>query len=270
MSTLRRSILGVVAGAAVVVAIVLLLGGHHSASSESAPGSMRPPSTRSVSPVQAAIARAQQAFVAGYLAYLDGAGGPGRLPFASITAREQAAQGGRIPAAFRDGALRVVRVSGARTDYSAQATVTAVNRSESYVLSVQLLLTQDGWRVAQLTPPDLAMDDQTRPVLGPTIPAAGRLATRVFAIAYAAYRTATAPIPAGMTATARQELADGQDPLAAARRVGVRPRLLGVRFGPPEGSEVAATATVQSGRGRTQFTVLMVNRSGRWECDAFL
>lgn len=270
MSQLRRTMIGVVAGAAVAIAIVLLLGGHHASSSETVPGASPSPSTRSVTPVQAAIGRVQQVFVAGYLAYLDGVGSDRALPFASITAREQAAQGGRIPPAFRDGPLRVMRVNGAATDYSAQATITAANRSESYVLTVQLLLTQHGWRVAQLTTPDLAMDDSTRPVVGSPVPAAGQLASRTFAVAYAAYRTGRAPLPAGMTATARQELADGQDPLAAAGRTSGRPRLLGVRFGPLEGSEVAATATVQSGRGREHFTVLMVNRSGRWECDAFL
>lgn len=270
MSTLRRTMLGVVAGAAVVVAIMLLLGARHAGSNVTAPGESTSLPARSVTALEASIARVQQAFVAGYLAYLDGAGAAGGLPFASITASGQAAEGGRIPEAFRDGALRVVGVSGSRTDYSAQATVTAANRSESYVLAVQLLLTQHGWRVAQLTAPDLAMDDQTRPISGPAIPSAGRRATRVFAIAYAAYRTAAGVIPAGMTATARQELSDGQDPLAATGRGSGRPRLLGVRFGPLEGSEVAATAMVQSARGRERFTVLMVNRFGRWECDAFL
>jgi hypothetical protein len=263
-------VIAVIAGAAVAVSVILLLHGH-AGSSVSAPE--RPhgsTSTVRATPQQAAISRAQDTFVTRYLAYLDGTGTVRELPFSSITAREQVARGGRIPPPFRDGPLRVSRVSGANTAYSAQATVTASNRSESYVMTVQLLLTQHGWKVAQVATPDLAIDDRTRPVRGPAVPAAGRRAGRAFAIAYAAFRTTRmASALAGMTATARAELQAGQDPLAGATRSTGQPRLVALRFGPLQSTEFSATATVQAGR-RQQFTVLMVNHAGRWECDAFL
>jgi hypothetical protein len=271
MTTLRRTVGVVIATAVVVVGIVLLLHGH-TGSATPAPRRSRPgTSTVAVTPQQAAITRAQDAFVDRYLAYLDGTGTVTALPFASITAREQAGRGGRIPAAFRDGALRVTRASGENTDYSAQATITAANRSESYVLTVQLLLTQHGWQVAQVSTPDLAMDDDIRPVLGPAVPTGGRLASRLFALGYTAYRTGrSVAIPVRLTATAQSELEEEQDPLAGVARSEAQPRLLGLRFGPLERNEFAVTATVRAGGQRRQFTVLMVKHAGRWECDAFL
>lgn len=271
MSALRRTVIGVIASAAVVVAVILVLHGHAGTSASAPERPHGSTSTVRATPQQAAINRTQDTFVTRYLAYLDGMGTVRELPFSSITAREQVARGGRIPAPFRDGALRVSRASGANTAYSAQATITASNRSETYVLTVQLLLTQHGWQVAQVATPDLAIDDRTRPVLGPIVPAAGRLASGRFAVAYATYRdtTSVAP-PAPMTATAQAELQDGQDPLAGATRSTGQPRLRALRFGPLQSTEFSVTATVQAGGQRQRFTVLMVEHAGRWECDAFL
>ena len=70
-------------------------------------------------------------FATSYLAYLDG-GPVSGLRYASITAAAQAADGGRIPQAFRDGSLRITSTGEeGSTGWSAQATVVAGNRSES-------------------------------------------------------------------------------------------------------------------------------------------
>ena len=271
MSTLKRTVMAAIATAALVVASVLLLDSHAGHSSPRPHRPQEAPSTAALTPQQTLIARAQDGFLGGYLPYLDGAGTARRLPVASITAREQAARGGQIPAAFRDGPLRVTHVSGTNTGYSAQRTITASNRSESYLVTLQLLVTPHGWQVAQVATPDLAMDDLTRPVLGPNVPAAGRLASRRFAIDYATYRdTTSAAAPAPMTATAQTELENGQDPLASATRSREQPRLRGLRFGPLEGTEFSVTATVHAGGQHQRFTVLMVKQAGQWECDAFL
>jgi hypothetical protein len=263
--------MGVIASAAVVVAVVLVLHGHAGGSASAPERPHGSTSTVRATPQQAAINRTQDTFLTLYLAYLDGMGTVRELPFSSITAREQVARGGRIPPAFRDGSLRVSRVSGTNTAYSAQATITASNRSESYVVTLQLLLTPQGWRVAQVATPDLAMDDNTQPVLGPIVPAAGRLASSRFAVAYATYRdTTSAAPPAPMTATAQAELQDGQDPLAGATRSTGQPRLRALRFGPLQSTEFSVTATVHAGGQQQRFTVLMVKQAGRWECDAFL
>jgi hypothetical protein len=192
------------------------------------------------------------------------------LRYASVTARAQARAGGRIPLAFRDGALRLRLVSSAATGYSAQVTVSLANRSESYPTTVQLLLTQFGWQVAQVQIPDLDIDDPSEPVAGPPIPAAGQVASRRFTLAYVAYRADHGPLPAGMTATARRELQDGQDDLFGLSARHRTITLQSVRYGPLEGSEFAVTATVRIAGRATELSFLMLDVAHRWECDAFL
>jgi hypothetical protein len=285
MTGLRRLLSGIVTGAIVIIAAVLIA---HSGSTSATrhPGTRRPapasaPTTST--PVSAGVlggtvrqrltvARVVRAFAASYMRYLDGARpSSAALRSASITARGQALAGGRIPSAFRDGSLRVTNVTASGLAASAQATVTAANRSESYVFSVQLLRTQFGWQVAQIETPDLSIDDDTVPVRSaPIASAAQRVAAR-FAVAYTSYRTHPGTqLPAGMTSTAQGELRTGQDPLAGASRSGGSVRLLGLRYGPLEGLEFAVTATVQSGLARHTFTVLMRRQPSGWECDAFL
>jgi hypothetical protein len=284
MTGLRRLLAGAVTGAIVIITAVLIA---HSAPTSATrhpvvrrPIPSKPPSTStSVSAgviggtvrLRLTVAQVVRAFAASYTRYLDGAGQARTLRFASITARGQARAGGRIPAAFRDGPLRVTNVTASGLAASAQATVTAGNRSESYVFSVQLLRTQFGWQVAQIQPPDLSIDDNTVPVRSaPIASAAQRVAAR-FAVAYTTYRTHPGTqLPAGMTSTAQDELRAGQDPLAGASSTGGPVRLLGLRYGPLEGSEFAVTATVQTGGARHAFTVLMRREPSGWECDAFL
>lgn len=282
MSTLRRTLSGVLAGAAVAVALVLIAGGSagsvprsaapHAALSTGATAAPASLTAGGGSPRQRlTVAQVERAFVRCYAAYLDGSGSLRALPYASVTAREQARAGGLIPPAFRDGPLRVKSARGQGTAYSAQATVTVANRSESYVLALQLLRTQLGWQVAQLQSPDLSIDDHTRPVSGPAIPPAAQRASAAFAIAYTAFRSQTrARPPAQMTATARSELSQGQDPLAASGRHSGQPRVVALRYGPLQGTEFAVTATVRTGGALRQFTVLMVKQPAGWECDAFL
>jgi hypothetical protein len=280
MTALRRSLAGVAAGAAVAIAAVLIARGatHRPLSTRARPGAAPVAGSASVSAGGSArqrltVADVQRGFVRSYAAYLDGAGQPSALRYASVTAREQARAGGRVPPAFRDGSLRVRDAQGEGTASSAQVTVTLENRSESYVITVQLLRTQFGWQVAQVQTPDLSIDDSARPVPGPPIPHAAQLASTHFALVYTAYREQARgrPPAAGMTATARDELAQRQDPLAGERRVSGSPRVVGLRYGPFQASEFAVTATVRTGGGqRRQFTVLMVNTPAGWECDAFL
>lgn len=278
MSTLRRSVAAVLGGVAVAIAAVLIA---HGATRPAASGRAQPAArpvpgigTASVgagSRQRLTVAQVQSGFVRSYAAYLDGAGPVTDLRYASVTAREQARAGGRVPSAFRDGALQVRSVRGEATGYSAQVTVTLTNRSESYVMAVQLLRTQLGWQVAQVQTPDLSIDNHTRPVSGPAIPYAGRLASARFALAYTAYRShASLRPPAAMTATARDELAQRQDPLAATARLSGQPHVVALRYGPLQGTEFAVTATVHAGVVQRQFTVLMVKQAAGWECDAFL
>ncbi len=212
----------------------------------------------------------ERAFVRSYLAYLSGSLPASALRDASITARDQAVSGGRIPASFRDGPLEIRHITGASTLYSAQATVEVSSRSESYPFTVQLLREQTGWQVAQLQPPDLSVDQTTRPIVGVQIPRAGQQAAARFATGYANYRAAVAPRPGEMTSTAETELRDGQDPLVRSGLRRVRARLLALSYGPLEQDRFAVTATVELDRTRAGFTVLMLDTRRGWECDAFL
>jgi hypothetical protein len=280
MTTPRRTLTGVTVGAAVAVAAVLIARGtgapvSRPARPHAAPaGGGRQAGFTGVggrARQQLTVAQVESGFVRSYAAYLDGGGAVSRLRYASVTAREQAHAGGQIPSAFRDGRLHVLSARGEGTGYSAQATVTVANRSESYVLAVALLRTQFGWQVAQVQTPDLSVDDHTRPVSGPPIPHAAQLASARFALAYTAYRSpARLRPPAGMTATARDELAQRQDPLATTARPSGQPHVVALRYGPLEGTEFAVTATVRAGVVQRQFTVLMVKARAGWECDAFL
>jgi hypothetical protein len=230
------------------------------------------PATAGASPRQRmSAADVQRAFVRSYLSYLSGSLPASRLRYASITARDQASAGGRIPASFRDGPLQVRAVAGeGSTLYSAQATIDAGNRAESYPFTVALLREASGWQVAQVQPPDLGVDQNTRPVIGVEIPRAGQLAAEDFALSYADYRAGVRPRLAGMTSTAEGELRDGEDSLAPMRLPRARARLLALSYGPLEQDRFALTATVRLRGRRVRFTFLMFDSGRGWECDAFL
>ncbi|WP_249011192.1 hypothetical protein [Conexibacter sp. DBS9H8] len=234
-----------------------------------APLPARPPAGTAAQ--QLTLSQVERAFAASYALYLDGAA-IGVLHDASLTARAQARSGGRIPAAFRDGTLRVAAVSGSSSPFSARAQLVLANREERYPLVVQLLHEQHGWQVAQLQPPDLTIDETVKPVAGVNMPSAAQEATRRFAIAYAAYRAGVAPLPAGMTAAAVAAIRSREDTLAGVRLPAMRPRLVSVSYGPLNEDEFAATATVRFGATAERFSLLMQLRkqTGGWLCAAFL
>lgn len=209
-------------------------------------------------------------FARSYLAYLDG-GPVSRLRYASITAASQVKDGGRIPPAFRDGALRITS-SGeqGQTGWSAQATVVAGNRSESYPFTVQMLYEQNGWQIAQVLPVDLSTDDHIHPPVGVIVPAAGSAAARWFAVAYVTYRAADTRTPPRMESDAAESIAQETDPLAQTRMPHGRAALASISYGPPSGREFAATATVRIAGQPETFSFLMVKARDGWVCGAFL
>jgi hypothetical protein len=209
-------------------------------------------------------------FAASYLAYLDG-GPVSGLRYASITAAGQVADDGRIPAAFRDGSLRITS-SGEQgsTGFSAQATVVAGNRSQSYPFTVQLLYEQAGWQIAQVVPVDLGTDDHVQPPAGAIIPAAGASAARRFAVAYVNYRAGVSATPPAMGSAAGQAIAQDTDSLAQTPMPRGRVVLALISYGPPSRREFAATATVRVAGRRETFSFLMVKTPHGWVCGAFL
>jgi hypothetical protein len=209
-------------------------------------------------------------FAASYASFLDG-GSVSGLRFASITAASQAADGGRIPQAFRDGSLRITSAGeeGA-TGWSAQATVVASNRSESYPFTVQMLYEQNGWQIAQVVPVDLSTDDHIRPPAGVVLPAAGEVAARGFAVAYVDYRAGETRTPPRMESDAARSIAQDADSLAQTRMGRGQAALESISFGPPSGGEFAATATVRVAGRRETFSFLMMQTRDGWVCGAFL
>ena len=195
------------------------------------------------------------------------------LRYASITAASQVADGGRIPAAFRDGPLRITS-SGEEgsTGFSAQATVVVSNRSQSYPFTVQMLYEQNGWQIAQVVPVDLSTDDHIQPPVGVVIPAAGTSAARRFAVAYVNYRAGVTRNASGDRERRRQAIAQGTDSLAQTQMPRDRAALESISYGPPSSppSEFAATATVRVAGERETFSFLMVRTRGGWVCGAFL
>jgi hypothetical protein len=213
----------------------------------------------------------ERRFVTAYLRFLDGIAGSPAWRYASITARDDAVGGGRLPADLRDGALRLrsVKQSGA-TSYSAQATVVVGNREVSFPFTVSLIREHDGWWVADVQPPDF---DVARPAPSPrrsaAVPAAARSATARFARGYLRH-LADGRLPR-MTATARSQVRLGEDSLPGTRlptRTTVR--LVRVQYGPFERDRFAVTVTADAADRQLRFTLLMLRTPHGWECDAFL
>ena len=209
-------------------------------------------------------------FAISYLAYLDG-GSVSGLRYASITAASQVKDGGRIPGAFRDGPLRITS-SGEQgsTGWSAQATVVASNRWESYPFTVQLLCEQSGWQIAQVVPVDLSTDHHIQPPVGVVVPAAGAIAARRFAVAYVNYRAGATRTPPHLGGAAARSIVQDTDSLAQTRMGRGRAAVASISFGPPSGREFAATATVRVAGRQETFSFLMVHTNRGWVCGAFL
>ena len=173
----------------------------------------RTPASPPTAPVS--IAQVVRAFTASYAAFLDGSLPAARLRYVSLTARGQALAGGPIPASFRDGPLRVRAIAGdGASAYSAQATIELANREESYPFTVLLLRDQRGWRIAQLQPPDLSIDEPTPPLAPVRIPPGAQRAARLFAVAYTDYRAGVRSHVTGLTSIALGQLRTDEDGLA--------------------------------------------------------
>jgi hypothetical protein len=209
-------------------------------------------------------------FATSYLSYLDG-GPVSRLRYASITAASQVADGGRIPGAFRDGPLRITS-SGEQgsTGFSAQATVVASDRSESYPFTAQMLYERRGWQIAQVVPVDLSTDHHIQPSVGVVVPAAGATAARRFAVAYVNYRAGATRTPPHLGGAAARSIVQDTDSLAQTQLPRGPAGLASIHFGPPSGREFAATATVAVLGRRETFSFLMMQTQHGWVCGAFL
>ena len=210
------------------------------------------------------------AFAAAYTAYLDARGGSSRLSYASVSSREEAAAGGQISPAERDGRLRLVSfaVQG-QTAYSAQALAAASDRSRSYPFTLRATLAAGRWTVTQITPPDLTVDDHTTAPAATSVPNAARVAARAFALAYANYTEDARRAPPRALAVAINEIDAGGDPLAGAPPTHQPGTLRSLRYGPLQAQRFAATATVATGGRLLRFTFLMLHTRKGWEADGF-
>jgi len=213
----------------------------------------------------------EQRFVGSYLRFLQGSVSASALRYVSITARDEAISGGRVPADLRDGAvkLRSVQQTGA-TLYSAQATVVAANREASFAFGVSLIRERDGWWVSDVQPPDFDVAHPSPSLRrSPKVPAAARDATAGFARGY--LRSLAGGRLPTMTPTARSQIRLGEDSLHGTRlptRTTVR--LVRLQYGPFEHGRFAVTVTASAAGRRLRFTLLMLRTRRGWECDGFL
>ena len=284
MSPARRIIPAVVAAVVIAGALLLARGLHgvlhpppRAASAANAVASGQPAAIPLARPGASGSPRARMSgtaverrFVASYARYLDGQAPVSALRYVSITARDEATAAGRLPAAIKDGPLTVKSIvqTGA-TAYSAQATATVINRQASYPFTVTLVRDDAGWFISGLAAPDLTADQPVAHATWKPMPAVEQNAARRFAVGYVQH-LAGARMPA-MTATARREVAQGEDTLhSTTLPARASARVTRLRFGPLEGNEFAVTATLTAARRRLSFTFLMLHTRSGWECDAFL
>ena len=133
-----------------------------------------------------------------------------------------------------------------------------------------LLRDERGWRIAQLQPPDLSIDEPTPPLAPVRIPPSAQRAARLFAVAYADYRAGVRSRVTGLTSIALGQLRTDEDGLAQTPLPRAGAHLDGVRYGPLQSGRVAATATVTVAARRVQFSFLMTLTPRGWRCGAFL
>jgi hypothetical protein len=188
----------------------------------------------------------------------------------TVTAVDQAREARRIPVKFRDGRLTASLGAIESTCCSASVTVLLADREESYPFAEQLLLEHHGWVVEQITPPDLSMDRELRPAPHVSPPAAGEVAAREFALAYANYRDGMSQTRPAMTAVAARQVKAGTDSLAGQATPHVAARLVSIAFGPPSGREFATTAVIHFDQSRQSFSFLSVRTPAGWKCSQFL
>ncbi len=217
------------------------------------------------------LARVIRGFATAYAHYLDGGSISALRRYGSITATAEATGDGRIPVAFRDGILTLASTSAfARTCCSAQETVVLTDRSEDYPLTVDLLYEQNRWQVSNLIPVDLSIDRHLPESEGVDTPADANTAARQFATSYVRFRAGEGAVPTGLTAVARNQITQGSDSLVGTGLPHQHVRIVSIAYGPPTGSEFAATATVTDGLMRETFSFLMTHTRAGWVCGAFL
>lgn len=269
---------GAVIGAlACLVAAALVLAGSH-ARPAPATSSVSPPVNETVQPQPSAASASNgllfgaiDRFALAYGRYLNGDGATVIRRVGSITATAQAVDAGQIPAAFRDGRVRIQRLVGLQSSCcSASVTVVLANREEQYPFTEQLLLEQHGWIVDQITPPDLSMDRHLRPAPHVPTPAGGLSAARAFAVAYVNYRSGESAERPAMNAAAVHQIHAGTDSLAGQTLPKAIAELTSIQVGPPSGDEFAATVAVTDGGARLTFSFLMLKTAAGWECVQYL
>lgn len=208
---------------------------------------------------------AAAAFARAYLGYLDG-----RLPARSLpdaSARVQAIAGGSppIPAAARDGELKLagMRVTYVRGALTGKAAALGRDRAHGYGFTIEMRYLSGRWQVSYLIPPDVYTITATRH-RPPATPTALKEAASSFALAYAAYREGARRSPPAGSPTIVQQIAAGRDPLAHIAPSHTAPRLVSVQVGQPVEGAVAASAVLTDHGRKLRFGFDLQQSAGRW------
>lgn len=212
------------------------------------------------------------AFGRSYLGYLTGAASSSDLAGSTQQVQAIAAGLGPIPSPARAGQLRLtgVQLRYVRGTTSASALLTGQDRRHSYRFGINLGYNDGRWEVVYLVPPDLAMDLAPHHISPPpSIPASAHIAAARFALAYAAFRKGSAGSPPPGLPPILGQIRSGSDPLASASPRHVRPTLVSLGFGPPNGGVVVAAPTVTDAGQRLSFSFVLKLAGGRWQAWEF-
>ena len=193
---------------------------------------------------------------------------------ATRTARHQATLGGSLPASYRAGALRLVRVTGlpGPDETTADIVFYLRNRRSTFQGSLSVLyIRSSGWRITHIIAPDFTQASHKQ--AAPSKTSAGlRASATLFIDRYVGFVEFRGKMPAG-SPTIVNEIATNQDPLVTAglQPDGAHLRSLKLAYGPEQNKAVVVTASLRLSDGTTgTFSVLMHHAGGGWRAESFL
>jgi hypothetical protein len=231
-----------------------------------APASL-PARARRIVPAGTGVCR----FAAAYVEYLARRLSPARLRDWTQSARDEAMAGRPIAHDHRDRTLRLSSCQQqGSTAHSTQALAVASDGAHRYPFTVDALRAPAGWRVTELIPPDVSVDQRPSTTRVAGVPARARAAAAAFALAYVDYDQGARHSPPAAAPIVINEIQAGADPLAGQPPTHLPATIVSIRCGPLEHDRFAASATVTDAGRRVTFTFLMHATPRGWQANGFL
>lgn len=204
------------------------------------------------------------AFAAAYARYLEGRLPARRLPGLSPSALASIAQTAPPPGRFGTLRLRPVAIELRDGGWTVPYAATLGSRHGTIVATLALARGPDGWRITQITPPDLDQIIATHPP-APTVPPGVRAAALAFTRSYLAYTYGHARAAAltDLARGLRERLTASRPAVPAAVRVLI-PRVTGMAFAHPAQRAWLATAHVTDTRNSYTIQTTLAHTGSAW------